>query len=255
MSVAKKHNYLNKSITTLKNTTVVEFDMQNAGMSILTNEKLLPQEDLDWLNTLGKKERHIAVGKMVGEDKVLSEALINTFVKVRERFMEVNQLQNADILSIKKDAIFVINPKVKHLEVDGYKFAQKNRYSSYYYLNGKEFYYSSWADRLDVKGLSKEVVATQQEYLLGEFKKLMRMNERLDYESMFRALKTFRQDYLERELEAGCYREFNSNKFRMTYKVNDIPLFSDEVSEEQMDTVDIGYNYVNYVIPLIGLIV
>ena len=62
------------------------------------------------------------------------------------------------ILSIKNDAVFIINKKLINIEFGLIKFVEKNIYTSFYKINGIEYYYyySNFTkeEYLDIKGIS-----------------------------------------------------------------------------------------------------
>ena len=252
-----KHNYLNKSILNLKNVVIREYDMKDGGFSIIKSKKLLSDKEILYLEGLPKMERHIQIGKISGKDKELGKALLDGFTEARKKFLDENNVNTDFVLSVKKDAIYLINHLAKVTEFDGYVFALKNQYSSYYYINKKEFYYSSWEDRLDVKGIGDEVVKKHEEYFLHTIRELMKLNEKQDKTYMVNILKQVRHEYLNLELDFEYYREMNAeNTYRLKYIIGDALGGLEGVNDERvLESVDISYNYINYIIPLIGLII
>lgn len=251
----EKHNYLNKDITMLKS-TIKEFDMADGGFSLIQEFKLLPEDIIEELKeNYDKQSRHIAVGKLLAKDKKLSKNLMDSFIEARRLFFESNNLQEENILSIKKDAIFVVNTNIKNTTFGDYiNFRPKNKYSSYIYLNGKEFLYSIWDDRIDVKGLSNI-----EHPLVDSIKYFLNINEKLTKQVLFRELKKFRSNYLQKELDLDIYRELNNKYFEnemYSFKLKNIfkqfDMRVDTVSDDLVEYIDISYNYINYIVPLIS---
>jgi hypothetical protein len=231
--------------------------MRDAGFSIIKNHKLFDDETVEYLTGLSKMQRNIRIGIMLRENQDVSKFIMEEFVRVREKFLKLNNVGDQDILSIKKDAIITVNKHAEHLKFDGYEFRNKHKYSSYFYLNGKEFYYSSWEDVLETKGFGKQVVEAHSEYFLNDIKSIMRQNEKLNQDQIVRVLKNYREKYLGLKLPTDCYRELSfENKFRLKDKIAGEPVFLETLQDEKLiERLDITYNYINYVIPLIGLIV
>ena len=94
-----KQVWINPNIQYLFDNEIIEYDMQDAGFSLIKQFKLLPDEKINELTKMGKgKERHIKIGKMQGEDKVFSKALSDKFADLRKIFISVNNLTDNEIL-------------------------------------------------------------------------------------------------------------------------------------------------------------
>lgn len=168
--LAASNNYLGP-MTYLKNQKVTEYDMESAGLNILTD---LGHIDLDLranLMNMSKTDRNIAVGNILKGNKFLVEELERGFAQARQVFLEENQIAPEDIVSIKKDAIFILGEYVisttqlsEHL-----KIRPKEVYDYYLRVDKFEFYYNSTTGNLDVKGFSKAAV---QGFVSGFFIKL-----------------------------------------------------------------------------------
>jgi hypothetical protein len=238
----------------LKLVILREYDLKDAGFSIIKNNNLLDNETLEYLSSLDKYSKNVEIGKIIREKPEVSKCLMNKFIEIRKKFAKINELKEEDILSIKKDAIFIINKRLKFLEFDNYCFSEKNKYSSYFYVNKKEFYYSSWEDKLDIKGINKETKKIHEKFLLRDIKNIIKQNETLNNIDIVKCLKFYRNLYLNRELEFNCYREMNSNNlYRLKFLITGSSVFSNEV--EDANLIDITHNYVKYIVPFISLIV
>lgn len=247
LKIAAQTNYLNQNYNYLKNVTITEWDIKSAGFSVLKFRKLLPESQLQELERLDKHTRTVREGLLQKERPDIAEAIVNTLSQVRQAFVLLNHIPEDAILTIKKDAIFLINqtPTVPIIK-DTFEFRKKNTYTSCLILPGKkEFYYSARTDELDVKGISKEVVEKQEEYLLNDIKKFLRSGEKVSSDVLFNLLKSYRSKYLNRQLPLETYRELDSGSFRFKkYMMNNI-------DESMREEVDISQNYMNYLLPLI----
>jgi len=251
-TLANQHLYVNESIGLIKS-IIREYDMREAGFNLIREYGLLKQSKIDYLeNNFTKQERNIEIGKLQSKDKNLAKNMMEAFRKARVEFCKLNDIENGDILSIKKDAIFIIKKQCKNLKLtDNIEFSMKNRYSSYCNLNKMEFYYSVWNDSFDIKG------ATNKEHpLLFDICSIIKYNEKSNKELIFKKLQKLRMDYLERKLSVEYYRELNpNNSFKLLDHHTNYALYLDNTNEQFLDQIDISYNYVNFIIPLISILI
>lgn len=244
--LVERTNYLNKDIEYLKNVNISEYDIRSAGFTTLRYKKLLPSDEIKKLEEMTNDIRNVYIGKQIRKHPKIGEELINTLIDVRKDFVVLNQIMEDDILSIKKDALFIIKKEPQHLLVkEMFEFRPKKKYTSYAYINGKEFYYSASEDVLEIKGISKEFQEKQKDYLIADMKKIFEMSEKLMPDQIFAYLQRYRTKYLARQLNKNIYRQLDTGNFvvRGDYKMDNLP-------DRLIDDVDIVYNYVNYLIPL-----
>jgi hypothetical protein len=243
-NLMEKTNYLNKEILYLKNTPIVEYDIKSAGFTTIKAKKLLPPEVIADLEKLNKTQRSIYIGKQILKYPKIGEELINTLIDVRKDFAVLNDINEDDVLSIKKDAVFLIKKSANRLNIGDFEFRVQGVYTSYCYINGKEFYYSSKEDVLDIKGIPEEIKQKQENYLLKDIKKIIGMAEKLTSDQLFLFLKQYRSKYLNLKLDKEVYRDMETGK----YSVHGYLL--DDVDEETLKEIDISQNYISYLVPL-----
>lgn len=250
MSVIEKHNYLNKEIKSLINKNIYEYDMKSAGYNILKSKNVFSNKEILYLENCPKDARNIYIGKKFLKSKKFNEILMNEFINIRKEFIEVNNIDEKYILSIKKDAIFVIDKKARKLKLsDNYEFVEKNKYSSYYYFNRIEFYYNARSNLIDLKGLNDDIKESNQ--FLIDLKYLFNIIETNNKNFINRKLIRYRDDYLNKRLDIEKYRELNEeNSFSLIYESK---ILSDILidNETDIDKINILYNYQNYLLPLI----
>lgn len=205
-----KQVWLNPNIEYLFDQEIIEYDMQDAGFSLIQQFNLLPDEKIKELTKLGKGlTRHIEIGKLQGSDPNFSKALSNKFADLRTIFIQMNKLTDDDILSVKKDAIFTIG-KCSKTKFGSIQFVPKNVYTSYIRfpnINNLEIYYS--ADQIDVKGISDSVINRHRLYMLDFIRTMISMIEIKD-KRVKRYIMKFIDDYKFNNLDDGYYLEFNN---------------------------------------------
>lgn len=247
----QKSNYLNKEIPYLTNVNIYEYDMSSGGFNILRSKKVFSKDVEDSLLKMNKEERNITIGKILRKKPKLSEILINGFKEYMTEFCKVNGIKNEEILSIKKDAIFIINKRCKNLKLNEYvELKEKNKYTSYLYLSEIEFY----NNRFDchVKGINDNIL--DRNLFFNEIKNIMKLMEKNNDEVLFRYLRKLQKNYLEYEVDKEMYREFNSNnQFRV--EVIGKSFYFDNIEEEMLDYISIEYNYYTYLVPIIKALI
>lgn len=205
----EKSVWTNPDIEYIFDNEIIEYDIRDAGFSLIKQYKLLPQEKINWLSSMEKMHRHITIGKMQGADKEFSKALMNKFAEIRKIFVAANNLSDSNIVSVKKDAIFTIG-NCSHVKFGKIEFAQKNKYTSYVrFVNNRdiEIYYNS--GNMEIKGIGDSAINRHRLYILEFIKTMISYIESRNH-SVKRYLKRFIDDYKSMKLEDEFYIEFNN---------------------------------------------
>ena len=225
-------------ILMLTNRSIIEYDMKSANTSLAREFGLLPESKIKEIEAMGKKNRVVAIGKIKRDDPNYQEKEKAAFAEARRRFFEENNLTINDIISIKRDAIFVSRYVEKEKVGKYINFRQKNEYTTYVYINPIELYFNP-KNGLDIKGMNDEIYQTYHSEYFGSF--LCTIMRTLEMCSQEDALKTFRRfwdDYKWRKLDAGYYREFNNlSQFKYLTGETSMEEFMEDVSQ-----LDISYN-------------
>jgi hypothetical protein len=73
---------------------------------------------------------------------------------------------------------------------------------------------------------------------------------------MYKLLQELRNDYLNLDLEIETYREMNKeNKFKLKQNMMEYNFYIDSIDEDFLDKIDITYNYIHYILPLINILI
>lgn len=227
----EKSIWFNPNIEYLFDKEIYEYDLEDAGFNIIKQYNLLPQNEIERLSKIEKGfKRHKEIGIMQ-RDKNLSDALSNKFTEVRRMFIEANNIKDYNLISVKKDAFFIIG-SVRKLKFDKLKFNTKNSYSSYIRftnIQNIEIYYGN--NGIDVKGIRESSLNKHRIYILEFIINTIKGIEN-NSSSVKRKLISFIDKYKQGDLDEEYYLEFN-NKSK---EIN--PLF----------------NYQNIIIPLTNII-
>ncbi|MMZ42141.1 hypothetical protein D1872_36600 [compost metagenome] len=251
MLLYEKNNYLNRNIQYLISNEIIEYDIQSAGFNLIKKYKLISDSKIQYLESLSKKERQVRIGIYMTRDRKLFKHLNEKFVEARKWFFEQNQIRDEDVLSIKRDAIITLR-RCNILEWDNVIFAEKNIYTSYYYLNRFEFYYHR--EGIDVKGINDDMLESHREYMLDFIHTFAKLQEMSTPKRVIELIMDFSKYYRERRLNIGYYRELNVDSlFRYPTKYNKQIVGSQYY--DNVNNIEIGYNYAHYLIPLISLLI
>ena len=206
----QKTTWLNPMIEYLFNDEIIEYDIRDAGFSLIKEFKLLPSDKIMELERMGKGfNRHVAIGKLQRDDKEFSKALNDRFADARRTFINVNHISDNNIVSVKKDAIFLIGT-VSKLKFGMVEFDNKNSYTSYVrfsHINNLELYYHD--NEFDVKGMSDSSVDKHRLWMLEFLRKVFGMIETKDVK-IKRYMMQFIDDYKSQNLDDEFYTEFNN---------------------------------------------
>jgi len=248
--------YLNPYKSLCINSEIIEYDIKSANLSIIKEYKLLPQNIIDKLEDMNKKDRVVFVGKLMGKDRNFAKELESKFNEIIELFMEVNNLdKELDVISIKRDAVFVINKDVKQTKFGKHiHFVKKNTYTGYMYLKPYEFYINE--DKIDVKGLNDSLYKLHKDGILDLVREFIDIcaSSNMNKTIINRYLKSLVNNYKNKSLYYDYYREFNQiSKYR--YVLVDDVMLMDNINDKTLMEVDISYNYLNIIIPMIRLII
>ena len=245
----KKHLYLNKSIVYLFSRKIIEYDMKEAGYSLIKEYQLLPKKYMNKLKEQTKDERKIYIGNLQKKNKDLVKSMNECFIEARRLFFVNNELSDDDILSIKKDAIFCLRYCSNTNFGDNIGFREKNVYSSYCNIGKCEMYYNS--RNMDIKGINSELLQYHENYMLRFIQTCFRHFETSTQETILRFMRRFIDDYKQLNLDIGYYRQFDINS-QFILKEDD-GMFYDMYWDDKKEELDISYNYNNIIIPLLNI--
>lgn len=247
--------YTIKDVDFLISKTINEYDIRNAGYNLIKYFNLLPESKLEYLSNLSKTDRTIQIGLYAKYDKDFAKNLTKSFGEMRRLFFTYNNIQDDEVLSIKKDAIFTIGRECEVTKFDNVEFAKKHKYTSYHRFGTIEMYYRSSNNSLDIKGIKDELLYQHDEYFLSFLKRVFKLLEYDDTDSLIKFMKRFIKEYKNRELDIRYYRELSPDS---VYTLNEDLIGSSEyfkagvrhVNPQMINEINISYNYKKYILPI-----
>lgn len=236
------------------NSRIIEWDIKSGNTSIMRAFNLCPIERIQELEEMKKQDRVIAVGNMM-KDSEFSKKLEAGFNQVVNEFMELNGLnKDDDVLRIMRDAVYVINKPIKYDTIREYcHFIPKNEYIGYFFLSPYEFFISQHS--IDVKGIDDEKLKSHENGTLRVIRDVYDacVEYNMDQVKINAFMKGVVDAYIHRDLEFDAYREFNNeSNFRINMYGHEV--LSDAITERDLSDVDISFNYLKIIIPLIKLL-
>lgn len=254
----EKKNYL-LDIDYLIATTIFEYDIRKANISVLYSEGVINREYYEYLYSADRMTRQVEVGYMIKDNKEVGDILANGIAKYRKLFFEANGIFDNDILSIKNDAIFVMKKKPLVTTFGNVEFVNKNTYSSFIkVLNKKEIYFRSdmvnQSMTIDIKGISDENLEKHQDYMLRVIGDIIYFIEVGDIRSGINYIKDFYNQYISRSLPIGYYRNFDEES-KYNIMVGTGYYSMDTCSDNRMiNVIDISCN-INVIRDLYGILI
>lgn len=252
-----KDKYTDDDIAYIVNNQIIEYDMKSAGLNMTKEFNLLPEKDrylIERWEQMPKYQRNVHIGLYEKEHPEFKKAKKESFARARRLFFIANNIEDHEVLSIKKDAIFLLR-EASELEFGAIKFVPKNEYSDYIILNGIEVYHSKGI--IDVKGIGDDVLLRHRdcwiEALVYIFNKMKLTNGR---EEVALFLKDLMYEYKTLDLPIGFYREFNKSSTYLSNMVLDGKAieYLDLPEEVTIYDININYNILNVIIPLINMV-
>lgn len=227
-----------------------EYDIQKANINILYKYNKIDNDLYNELINSDRMTRQIKIGLLIRDNPSLGKTLEKGLCEARRLFIESNNIEDDEILSIKKDAIFLINKIPKITEFGNIKFVNKNIYTSFYKLekHTHAFYYLdkfNGTEILDIKGISDDILPIHENHFI-EFLKVV--FESAQTESPVETLDiiiNFYKQYIELKLDKEYYREFNAgSKFRFKSNFSQITTYTSDylLNDSNKPYLDISYN-------------
>lgn len=220
-----------------------EYDIAKANISILLQGGYISAKEYNMYSQMNKLQREIAIGNLQKDPKY-SRIISNGFENARKQLIESNGLTIDDIVSIKKDAFYVMK-RLYNTQFGCINFTLRNSYNLFMICRGIEIYYGYNELNgiiVDIKGINDNKLYLHSAYLsaIGYILELVCKNY---VNEAIQELISFMRAYDNRELDVDYYREFNSSSMirigNMGYGVT----FIDEKDKDYYkDAIDISNN-------------
>ena len=245
----KEHLYYNPNYTYLINQFITEYDIRKANINVLFAKKIITAEEYGKLFVADREYRQIWIGNLLKRKQGASEILKRGIIEAKEKLFKANNIQDADVLCIKNDAVFIVNRQLSKTVFDNIEFVKKNMYTSYYRIKVdtlKElFYYCNIindTEYLHVKGMKDDVLKLHDNYFLDFLKTLFCAAQTEPITDVLDILSAYYTKYLNLELDINCYRRFDSESQFDLKQMSYVSSYrTDYVTENDKKNISIQY--------------
>ena len=237
-----KVNYTTE-ISYLNNVFIYEYDISKANINVLFTKGVIDETTYNELFNSERMVRQVYVGKLCKDIKI-NNILKEGIIEAKKMLFEANNIQDNEVLSIKNDAVFIINRQLKITSFGLINFKMKNVYTSFYKLNNLEIYYYynnvTQAEHIDIKGISDNKVARHENHFLQVIKDILYSIQINGPELTIKMIKDIYNEYITLNMPIGCYRSFDMNseyhfKFISNTGVGYSTQFADESQKSMID--------------------
>jgi hypothetical protein len=213
--------WYNDNIQFMFHANIVEYDIAAASLAVSERYDLLDKNTIEQLRLLPKENRTVRIGLIQRENKEFSKQLLSGIREIRRKFIEINNLDETNILSLHSDACIFSSKKKIITNIEGVEFKHKNTWSGYIRYKDIEMFYVD--NYITYKGIPEAIL---NQHTLGINRYLVNVFDKIeDYDSdILKYLSKFQTSYLQDKLQNYFYIPFGRRGG--TYKMSNLELFS-----------------------------
>lgn len=240
----KEKNYT-INLNYLFNNYIREYDISKANISVLYSKGVINDELYLKLCVADRMDRQVYIGKAIQRNPQLQEILSSGIIEYKQKFFEANGIEDHDIVSIKNDAVFILNKVPTVLSFDKVTFVHKNTYTSFMRLNELEIYYGERLGEqvIDVKGIKDIDLEVYHMEFLNIIISYLECIHRMGSQAALQYITGVIYDYINGKLPIGVYRRFrSSNDYLMTTGNFCYSVYSLENTESNKRMINIECN-------------
>ena len=223
---------------------IFEYDISKANISILLQYGYISPQEFDMYSQMSRMQRQIAIGRLQ-QNPMYSSAISRGFEEARKNLIISNNIKEDEIVSIKKDALYVMN-RLNVTDFGNIHFTLRGTYSMFLICMGLEIYFF-WDERTDdydiqIKGISDDKLYLHEAFI-SIICDILRNVQKQDIQSAMIMISQIRGKYDSGELPTECYREFNSSS---CYRIKGMDYGVIDLTQDEMLTllphIDKSYN-------------
>lgn len=238
-------NY-NSSYDIILNSFIREYDISKANISILYQRGVIDKSIYDELYNSDKFIREKRIGLMIRENNNIYQEIKKGITQAKYQLITENNIDLEDIVSIKNDAVFVMNNKLEKTKFNIIDFKLKNTYTIFLKIKGYEFYYYynpyNNKELLDVKGINNNKLELHKNYFMEFLLSLFNTLQVYGIVQAIDLLKNFSNAYIHKQLDIGYYRNFNSES-NYNYDTVNFRYMPSIITNNDIEIIDIRYNH------------
>lgn len=251
----KMKNYL-APISYLISHYIYEYDISKANLNIMYNKGVISKDEYNFIKTFPRQQRQIYFG-MCQKDPEKAKILNEGLTEFRKKFIESNNITDVNLLSVKNDAIFIIDKIPTITSFDNITFVKKNVYTSFYKLGKLEvYYYFNPIDNnevIDVKGIDDDILLYHKDNFIDLLCTIFYSIQTDIPENSLSLINNIINNYINRKYPLEIYREFNSDSLFRISMPNGLQYLFYTVDKSNIEYLNITTN-LNILRDLYGII-
>ena len=175
---------------------ISEFDMKQAGITVLYACGKISKELYEELLKSSKKNRVVKTGLLIRDHPEFYDIQTREFKKYIDKLMIENKIKKSHVLETVRDGIWLVNEAPRKLKFGLIQFVKKGNYTSVFKLKRRNIYiyYDSINDKIMCRGFKN----TENEKLLKFVGYMMRLyetsEEDLLYEELHKKLNYYKEN-------------------------------------------------------------
>ena len=211
-----KHIRYKAEIPFIISQLIREYDISKANINILFKYGILSESQYQYFLKCPRMERQITIGKMEKNNPKIIKIKQQGIEESRKLFFDANDISDTDVLSIRNDAIFLINKTAKITKFENIEFLNNNTFSSFYSLDHKDleayYMYDSFSqkEKITIKGMKPEELVKHENFFLDFLLAVFQSAELEGVEETIKLIASFNQLYVGLELDVEYYRNFDN---------------------------------------------
>lgn len=134
--------------------SICEFDIKNAGVTILYQKGILTKKEYLYYINLDKNTRVIKTGNLLKDNPSYYKIQIDGFKEYMDKFILANKIKKYSVYEIAKDALWIIGRQPQILKFDNVLFVKKREFTSFFKYRKIIFYVNSSTNIIDIRGIN-----------------------------------------------------------------------------------------------------
>ena len=132
--------------------SICEFDIKNAGVTILYQKGILTKKEYLYYINLDKNTRVIKTGNLLKDNPSYYKIQMDGFKEYMDKFILANKIKKYSVYEIAKDALWIIGRQPQILKFDNVLFVKKREFTSFFKYRKIIFYVNSSTNIIDIRG-------------------------------------------------------------------------------------------------------
>lgn len=132
--------------------SICEFDIKNAGVTILYQKGILTKKEYLYYINLDKNTRVIKTGNLLKDNPSYYKIQMDGFKEYMDKFILANKIKKYSVYEIAKDALWIIGRQPQILKFDNVLFVKKREFTSFFKYRKIIFYINSSTNIIDIRG-------------------------------------------------------------------------------------------------------